>query len=211
MIANLADGNADFLQYLAFARQAAYDAGLFASNPFTTELQDGRFLLPLFTLLGTLGGALGGPLIAWIELARIPLLLVFFAVLWRFLAAFVGPARERALVCLCIGLSGGLEVLAKPLVPWLPAEAAAEFQQATWQMSGWSTFAAAYNPLWIALAIGCGSKPISWMNDSGFWVISRMSGLSEGEMLKTNTVMGCIMASVGLGVCILGATVLPLA
>jgi GntP family gluconate:H+ symporter len=68
-----------------------------------------------------------------------------------------------------------------------------------------------YNPLWIALAIGCGSKPISWMNDSGFWVISRMSGLSEGEMLKTNTVMGCIMASVGLVVCILGATVLPLA
>lgn len=144
----------DFLQYLAFARQAAYDAGLFATNPFTTELQDGRFLLPLFTLLGMLGGALGGPLIAWIELARIPLLLVFFAVLWRFLTAFVGPARERALVCLCIGLSGGLEVLAKPLVPWLPAEAAAEFQQATWQMSGWSTFAAAYNPLWIAGGAG---------------------------------------------------------
>lgn len=68
-----------------------------------------------------------------------------------------------------------------------------------------------YNPLWIALAIGCGSKPISWMNDSGFWVISRMSGLSEGEMLKTNTVMGCIMASVGLVVCMLGALVLPLA
>jgi gluconate:H+ symporter, GntP family len=68
-----------------------------------------------------------------------------------------------------------------------------------------------YNPLWIALAIGCGSKPISWMNDSGFWVISKMSGLTEGEMLKTNTAMGCIMASVGLIVCMVGATILPLA
>jgi len=150
----------DFLQYLAFTRQAAYDGGLFAMNPFTTELQDGRFLLPLFALLGTLGGAVGGPLIAWIELARVPLLLIFFAVLWRFLAPFVGPTRERALVCLCIGLSGGLEVLAKPLVPWLPAEAAAEFQQATWQMSGWSTFAAAYNPLWIAGGAGL----LAWLH-----------------------------------------------
>ena len=69
----------------------------------------------------------------------------------------------------------------------------------------------AYNPLWIALAIGCGSKPISWMNDSGFWVISKMSGLTEGEMLKTNTVMGCVMASVGLAVCMIGAMILPMA
>lgn len=67
-----------------------------------------------------------------------------------------------------------------------------------------------YNPLWIALAIGCGSKPISWMNDSGFWVISKMSGLTEGEMLKTNTIMGCVMATVGLVVCMVGASLLPL-
>jgi len=67
-----------------------------------------------------------------------------------------------------------------------------------------------YHPLYIALAIGCGSKPISWMNDSGFWVISKMSGLTEAEMLKTNTIMGCIMASVGLAVCMIGAWLIPL-
>jgi len=67
-----------------------------------------------------------------------------------------------------------------------------------------------YHPVYIALAIGCGSKPISWMNDSGFWVISKMSGLTEAEMLKTNTIMGIIMASVGLIVCMLGAWLLPM-
>jgi GntP family gluconate:H+ symporter len=67
-----------------------------------------------------------------------------------------------------------------------------------------------YHPLYIALAIGCGSKPISWMNDSGFWVISKMSGLTEKEMLKTNTIMGIIMATTGLIICMLGARFLPL-
>ncbi len=67
-----------------------------------------------------------------------------------------------------------------------------------------------YHPIYIALAIGCGSKPISWMNDSGFWVISKMSGLTEKEMLKTNTIMGLIMGTVGLVICMIGAAVLPL-
>lgn len=144
----------DFLQYLAFAQQAADGGGLFGANPFTTEPQDGRFLLPLFSLLGMLGGSVGGPLIAWIELARIPLLLIFVAVLWRFLELFVPQARERALVVALIGLSGGLEVFAKHLIPFLPAGAGAELRQATWQMSGWTTFAATYNPLWIAGGAG---------------------------------------------------------
>ena len=68
----------------------------------------------------------------------------------------------------------------------------------------------AFHPLYLALAIGCGSKPISWMNDSGFWVISRMSGLTEAEMLKTNTIMGCVMATVGLVLTMAGAVLLPL-
>lgn len=67
-----------------------------------------------------------------------------------------------------------------------------------------------YHPIYIALAIGCGSKPISWMNDSGFWVISKMSGLTEKEMLKTNTVMGIIMGTTGLIICMIGASILPM-
>lgn len=67
-----------------------------------------------------------------------------------------------------------------------------------------------FHPLYLALAIGCGSKPIMWMNDSGFWIISRMSGMTETETLKTATVMMGIMAAVGLCVVVLGAWLLPM-
>ena len=67
-----------------------------------------------------------------------------------------------------------------------------------------------FHPLYLALAIGCGSKPIMWMNDSGFWIISRMSGMTETETLKTATAMMGLMAAVGLGVVILGAWLMPM-
>ncbi|PQO45827.1 GntP family permease [Blastopirellula marina] len=50
-----------------------------------------------------------------------------------------------------------------------------------------------FHPVYLALAIGCGSKPLPWMNDSGFWVISRMSGFTEKETLKTFSVLLTIM------------------
>ncbi len=67
-----------------------------------------------------------------------------------------------------------------------------------------------FHPLYLALAIGCGSKPVMWMNDSGFWIIGKMSGLTESETLKTATVMMIIEATVGLGATMLGAWMLPL-
>jgi len=67
-----------------------------------------------------------------------------------------------------------------------------------------------YSALYLALAIGCGSKPISWANDSGFWVIGRMSGMTPLETFKTVSVMMIVMSLVGLGVILAGATLLPL-
>ena len=67
-----------------------------------------------------------------------------------------------------------------------------------------------FHPLYVALAIGCGSKPIAWMNDSGFWVICKMSGMTEAEGLKLVTPMSIIMGVTGLGVVLLGAWLLPL-
>lgn len=66
-----------------------------------------------------------------------------------------------------------------------------------------------YHPIYIALAMGCGSKPISWMNDSGFWIISKMSGMTESEALKTNTIMTALMGFMGLIVCLIGSKLLP--
>jgi GntP family gluconate:H+ symporter len=67
-----------------------------------------------------------------------------------------------------------------------------------------------FHPVYLALAIGCGSKPIHWMNDSGFWVITRMSGLTEAEALKTVTPMTAIMGVAGLLATMAGAAWLPM-
>jgi GntP family gluconate:H+ symporter len=68
-----------------------------------------------------------------------------------------------------------------------------------------------FHPVYLALAIGCGSKPIWWMNDSGFWVVTQMSGMPEKDALKTLTPMSCIMGIVGLIVVMLGAWLWPMA
>jgi GntP family gluconate:H+ symporter len=66
------------------------------------------------------------------------------------------------------------------------------------------------NPVYLALAIGCGSKPVAWMNDSGFWVICKMSGMTEAEGLRYVTPMSILMGVVGLAVTLLAAWLMPL-
>jgi GntP family gluconate:H+ symporter len=67
-----------------------------------------------------------------------------------------------------------------------------------------------FHPVYLAMAIGCGSKPIPWMNDAGFWIIGQVSGMTEQETLKSVSVMMVIMGVVGLGVTVLGAWLFPL-
>ena len=67
-----------------------------------------------------------------------------------------------------------------------------------------------FHPVYLALAIGCGSKPLPWMNDSGFWIVGRMSGMTESETLKTFSVTLTIMGIVGFLVTLAGAKWLPL-
>jgi GntP family gluconate:H+ symporter len=55
-----------------------------------------------------------------------------------------------------------------------------------------------YHPIYILLSTGFGSLFISWMNDSGFWVVVRMSGFTEKEGLKTWTFLLAILSLVGL-------------
>lgn len=51
------------------------------------------------------------------------------------------------------------------------------------------------HPVYLAIAVGAGSLVGSWMNDSGFWIVAKMGGLTEAETLKTWTpllaVLGC--------------------
>ncbi|MEC8554733.1 MAG: SLC13 family permease [Planctomycetota bacterium] len=67
-----------------------------------------------------------------------------------------------------------------------------------------------FHPLYIALAIGCGSKPLPWMNDSGFWQVTTMTGLKPTQTLQTFSVALTLMGIVGFGVTLLGAKFFPL-
>ncbi len=54
-----------------------------------------------------------------------------------------------------------------------------------------------YPPILILLSIGFGSLTISWMNDSGFWVVAKLSGFSQKETLKTWTKLLVVISVVG--------------
>ena len=66
-----------------------------------------------------------------------------------------------------------------------------------------------YHTVYIATSIGAGSLFGSWMNDSGFWIFAKMSGLTEVEALKTWTPLLMILGIVSLATTLLLAIVLP--
>lgn len=66
-----------------------------------------------------------------------------------------------------------------------------------------------YDPLYIYLAIGFGSLLVSWMNDSGFWVVCKMSGFTEQETLKTWTLTLGVISIVGIIQVLVVSSILP--
>ncbi|ODS81972.1 MAG: gluconate transporter [Cytophagaceae bacterium SCN 52-12] len=67
-----------------------------------------------------------------------------------------------------------------------------------------------YHPIYLGLAIGCGSKLVPWMNDAGFWIIIKISNLTEKEALRTFSPMLVVMGTVGLVVLMIAAKLFPL-
>jgi GntP family gluconate:H+ symporter len=67
-----------------------------------------------------------------------------------------------------------------------------------------------YHPIYILLSIGFGSLFVSWMNDSGFWVVARMSGFTEREGLQTWTLLLAVLSLVGLTQVLFFSWLLPL-
>lgn len=140
----------DFLQYVAFLRQVPDQHRSLFVNPFTTEPQDGRFIMLFFLALGWISRVTGLDPFWTLELSRIPMAFLLFWLLARFVGrVFDEPARQRWAFVL-VGLSGGLDVLAKLVRPLLPAASSAIVTEDLWHVRGWSTFAGLFNPLWIA-------------------------------------------------------------
>ncbi len=68
-----------------------------------------------------------------------------------------------------------------------------------------------YHPVYLALGISSASLIGTWMNDSGFWIFSKMGNLSEAETLKTWTVLSTSVGLTGVLVTVLLALVFPMA
>ncbi len=67
-----------------------------------------------------------------------------------------------------------------------------------------------FNPVYLAIVIGCGSKIFPWMNDSGFWIICKMSGFTERETIRNFSYLLLVMGIVGLVVTMTMAKLFPL-
>lgn len=68
-----------------------------------------------------------------------------------------------------------------------------------------------YHPVYIFLAIGYGSLFVSWMNDGGFWVISKLGGLSEKQTLGSWTLLTGVISLAGLATTWALSVLMPLA
>ena len=67
-----------------------------------------------------------------------------------------------------------------------------------------------YHPVYIFAAIGFGAMVLSWMNDSGFWVVGKLSGFTEKETLKSWTIVVTVNSIVGLIVTLIASWIVPL-
>jgi len=67
-----------------------------------------------------------------------------------------------------------------------------------------------FHPVYIATAIAGGSLVGSWMNDAGFWVFSRVGGVSEAETLKSWTPLSAVVGTTAMLITLLLALLLPL-
>jgi GntP family gluconate:H+ symporter len=72
-----------------------------------------------------------------------------------------------------------------------------------------STKTLGYHPVYLATAIGGGSMIGAWMNDSGFWIFVKMTGLTEAEGLKSWTPLLAIVGFTAVVVSLLLALILP--
>ena len=66
------------------------------------------------------------------------------------------------------------------------------------------------HPVYLAAAIGTGSLVFSWMNDPGFWIVTRMSGMTETEGLRSWTPWSAALGLAGMVVTSVAAWVVPL-
>jgi gluconate:H+ symporter, GntP family len=67
-----------------------------------------------------------------------------------------------------------------------------------------------FHTVYVAMAISSGAMVGSWMNDSGFWIFTKMGGLTEAEALKTWTPLLALVGLTAMATTLLLALLLPM-
>ncbi len=67
----------------------------------------------------------------------------------------------------------------------------------------------ACHPIYVFLAVSFGGLILSWMNDSGFWVVSRLGGLNESQTLRSWTIVVTVNSVAGLVACLILSRLMP--
>lgn len=76
-------------------------------------------------------------------------------------------------------------------------------------MSGISSAGLEFNTVYVALAIGCGSKIFTWMNDSAFWIVTEMCAMEEKETIRHFSFLSMVMGFSGLIIIMVLSKFLP--
>ncbi|QCS45073.1 GntP family permease [Natrinema versiforme] len=66
------------------------------------------------------------------------------------------------------------------------------------------------NPAYLVMVIGAGGNIFSWYNDSGFWLVKEIGGLTQEETLQTWTVLTTVISVSGLITTLLVSSLFPL-
>jgi len=67
-----------------------------------------------------------------------------------------------------------------------------------------------FHAVYLVTAIAGGSLVGTWMNDSAFWVFSKMGGVSETQTLRSWTLLSAIVGTTAMIITVLLAVVVPL-
>lgn len=67
------------------------------------------------------------------------------------------------------------------------------------------------HPVYLMMAIGVGGMIAPWYNDSGFWIVSEVGGLTQLETFKTYSAAATIMSVSGIIYVVFLSRVIPLA
>ncbi len=132
--------------------------------------------------------------------------------------AFGGMLRQAGIADAISGLTGGVPGLTLLLIAFavtasirtLQGSATVAMITAAGVLQGVADVQSLpFHPVYLAMAIGAGSKPVSWMTDSAFWVITRMSGMTEAEGLRVISPMSISMGFSALAFTMLFAYLFP--